>query len=125
MDDVLVPVMVVGMLFIGLPWLVLHYVSKWKSNASLPVEDERLLDDLYELARRLEDRVHTVERIVTADNPDWRPSLRSDPLRDEQDRLRGDRYADDRYADDRPHQLIDRDDRPVDPRRQYRQEGSY
>lgn len=83
MDDILVPIMVVGMLFVGLPWLILHYVTKWKSAASLPVEDERLLDELYEFARRLEDRMHTVERIITADNPDWRPAIRHE--RDDED----------------------------------------
>ncbi|QJQ32986.1 envelope stress response membrane protein PspB [Sphingomonas lacunae] len=85
MEDVLGPVMVVGMLFVGLPWLILHYVTKWKSAATLPVEDERLLEDLYDLARRLEDRMHTVERIVAADNPDWRPAIRSE--RDDEPRL--------------------------------------
>ncbi len=78
MEDVLIPAIVLGILFIGLPWLVLHYVTKWKSAATLPVEDERLLDELYEFGRRLEDRMHTVERIITADNPDWRPSIRSE-----------------------------------------------
>ena len=57
---------------IGLPWLILHYITKWKSAQTLPVEDENLLDELYDLARRLEDRVHTVERIIAADNPDFR-----------------------------------------------------
>jgi phage shock protein B len=85
MNDEIVPIMVVGMLFIGLPWLILHYVTKWKSAATLPVEDERLLEDLYDLARRLEDRMHTVERIVAADNPDWRPAIRSE--RDDEPRL--------------------------------------
>lgn len=85
MDDIIVPIMVVGMLFVGLPWLILHYVTKWRSAATLPAEDERLLDDLYDLARRLEDRMHTVERIIAADNPEWRPALRSD--REEEPRL--------------------------------------
>ena len=85
MDEIF-PVMVVfGTLFIGLPWLILHYVTKWKAGNALPVEDERLLDELYELARRLEDRVHTVERIVAADNPDFRPSIRDE--REEEMRL--------------------------------------
>ena len=35
MDDVLIPVLVVGMLFIGLPWLVFHYITKWKTAATL------------------------------------------------------------------------------------------
>ena len=59
-------------MFIGLPWLILHYVSKWKQAPKITPEDENLLDDMYNLARRLEDRVATVERIVAADNPDWK-----------------------------------------------------
>ncbi len=75
MEEVLVPIMVVGMLFIGLPWVILHYVTKWKQAPNITDEDEKLLDELYSLARRLEDRVATVERIVAADHPDWKASL--------------------------------------------------
>ena len=35
MDDVLIPVLVVGILFLGLPWLVFHYITKWKTAATL------------------------------------------------------------------------------------------
>jgi len=66
--------MVVGMLFIGLPWVIMHYVTKWKQSASITGEDEKLLDDLHYTARRLEDRLQTIERIVAADNPDFRPA---------------------------------------------------
>jgi len=75
MDDILVPIVIVGMLFIGLPWLVFHYITKWKQAPKITDEDERLLDEMFNLARRLEDRVTTVERIVAADNPDFRPGL--------------------------------------------------
>jgi phage shock protein B len=75
MDVVFMPVMVVAMLFIGLPWLVFHYVTKWKTAPRITDEDERMLDEMYNLARRLEERVTTVERIVAADNPDFRPGL--------------------------------------------------
>ncbi|RZL76341.1 MAG: envelope stress response membrane protein PspB [Sphingomonas sp.] len=68
-------VMAIGALFIGLPWLVLHYVTKWKTAPKITDEDERLLDEMQMLARRLEDRVVTVERIIAADNPDWKPGL--------------------------------------------------
>lgn len=73
MEDVLVPVMVVGMLFVALPWLVLHYVTRWKTAATLTNDDERMLGDMHELARRLEDRLDTVERLVAQENPDWQP----------------------------------------------------
>ena len=72
MEEVLVPIVVVGVLFIGLPWIILHYVSKWKTAATLTTEDENLLDELHDLARRLDDRMCTIERIVQAENPNWR-----------------------------------------------------
>ena len=60
---------------LGPLWLIFHYVTKWKQSAKITPEDETLLDEMYNLARRLEDRVNTVERIVAADNPDFRPGL--------------------------------------------------
>ena len=71
-------IFVVLSLFIGLPWLIFHYITKWKGQASLTGEDEKLLDELHDLARRLEDRVVTIERIMTAENPAWR-QLGADP----------------------------------------------
>jgi len=68
----LIPITIVGMLFIGLPWLIFHYVTKWKSNATLTREDENLLDELHDLARRLDDRMCSIERIMSAENPNWR-----------------------------------------------------
>ncbi len=58
--------------FVGLPWVILHYVTKWKSGATITGEDEKLLDELHDVARRLEERVGTIERIMTAENPEWR-----------------------------------------------------
>lgn len=78
LEDTFLPIMIVGILFIGLPWIIFHYVTRWKMQASLTSEDENLLDELYELSRRLEERVTTVERILTADNPGWR-TLSVDP----------------------------------------------
>lgn len=72
MEEILIPVLIVGMLFIGLPWLVFHYITKWKQAPRITDEDEKLLDELHFAARRLEDRLQTVERIIAADNPDFR-----------------------------------------------------
>jgi phage shock protein B len=58
---------------VGLPWMIFHYVTKWKQAPKMTDEDEKLLDEMFNLARRLEDRVNTVERIVAADHPDWKP----------------------------------------------------
>ena len=78
MEEVLIPIIVVGILFLGLPWLVFHYITKWKTAATLTSGDEKLLDDLHDAARRLDDRICTIERIMTAENPNWR-ALTCDP----------------------------------------------
>ncbi|MES2158477.1 MAG: envelope stress response membrane protein PspB [Pseudomonadota bacterium] len=79
MEDVLLPLMICGMLFIGMPWLIFHYVTKWKQSPKITDEDEKLLDELHLLARRMEERLQTVERIVAADNPDFRPARSQEP----------------------------------------------
>ena len=65
-------IIVVPAIFIGLPWIILHYITKWKSSATLTREDENLLEDVHDTARRLDDRLATIERIMTADNPNWK-----------------------------------------------------
>jgi phage shock protein B len=74
---------------IGLPWLILHYITKWKTAATLTTDDEQLLEELYQLARRLDERMDTVERLVAADNPDFKPArlvadrdIDNEPLRE-------------------------------------------
>ncbi len=62
----------VPLIFLGLPWLIFHYITKWKQAATLTQGDEKLLDELHSAARRLDDRLCTIERIMTAENPDWR-----------------------------------------------------
>lgn len=78
MEDILVPIGVVGMLFIGLPWMILHYLTRWKSNSGISREDEVLLDDLHEMARRLDERLVSIERIIAADDPGWKDNRLAD-----------------------------------------------
>lgn len=70
MDDVFAIVAI----FIALPWIVLHYITKWKTSATITTDDEALLEELYNLAKRLDERMDTVERLVASDNPDFRPA---------------------------------------------------
>lgn len=72
MEDIFVPMIAITVLFLGLPWLIFHYITKWKTAATLTGSDEKLLDDLYETARRLDDRLCSIERIMTADDPNWK-----------------------------------------------------
>ena len=80
-------------IFIGLPWIIMHYITKWKTAATITNDDENLLEELYQLAKRLDERMDTVERLVASDNPEFRPArimhdrdIDNEPLR-ELDRL--------------------------------------
>ncbi|HEU4650242.1 MAG TPA: envelope stress response membrane protein PspB [Croceibacterium sp.] len=84
---------VVPAIFLGLPWIIMHYITKWKTAATITTDDEHLLDELYQLAKRLDERMDTVERLVASDNPEFRPAritadrdIDNEPLR-ELDRL--------------------------------------
>jgi phage shock protein B len=100
MNEAIAIPLVVGMLFIGLPWLILHYMTKWKQAKSITLEDENLLDELHDIARRLDDRMHTIERIIAADRAaatlgESRPT----------DRLPDNRALDARIAELRPQAM--------------------
>ena len=80
-------------IFLGLPWIIMHYITRWKTAATITTDDEHLLDELYQLAKRLDERMDTVERLVASDNPDFKPArimhdrdIDNEPLR-ELDRL--------------------------------------
>ena len=72
MEGILVPIIIVPVVLIGFPWLLFHYMTKWKQAKTLTSGDEQLLDDLHDMARPLDDRLLTIERIMTAENPNWR-----------------------------------------------------
>jgi phage shock protein B len=74
-----IAVIAIASIFVVLPWIIFHYITKWKATATLTTEDENLLDELHDLARRLDDRMRTIERIIQADNPNWR-QLGADPV---------------------------------------------
>ncbi|MFA9201509.1 MAG: envelope stress response membrane protein PspB [Cypionkella sp.] len=77
---------------VALPWIVMHYITKWKTAATITTDDEALLDELYNLAKRLDARMDTVERLVASDHDDFRPA----------------RLMHDREADNAPLRELDR-----------------
>lgn len=53
-------------------WIIAHYVTRWRSAKMLSGEDEKLLQELWESATRMEDRIRTLENILDAEAPHWR-----------------------------------------------------
>jgi phage shock protein B len=60
-------------IFIVLPWMVLHYISKSRSSRNLTEDDERMLEDLWRSARTMERRIETLERLIEPDAQPARP----------------------------------------------------
>ncbi|MGB3739543.1 MAG: envelope stress response membrane protein PspB [Pontixanthobacter sp.] len=83
--DEMTGIVIVSIVLIGLPWLVLHYITKWKTAGTITNDDEVLLEELYQLAKRLDERMDTVERLVASDNPEFdKPRLRHNQEADNQ-----------------------------------------
>lgn len=52
--------------------VVFHFITKWKQTREISRDDEAMLEDLWELSQRLEERLETLERILDDQRPDWR-----------------------------------------------------
>lgn len=64
---------VVLLLTIGLPlYIVLNFITRWKQTREISRDDEQMLEDLWALSQRLEERLETLERILDDDHPSWR-----------------------------------------------------
>lgn len=78
----------IAAIFIALPWIIFHYITKWKTSASITQDDEVLLEELYNLAKRLDERMDTVERLVASDNPEFQPKRLVADLESDNQQLR-------------------------------------
>lgn len=56
-------------------WIISHYVTKWRTAKILSAEDEKMLQELWELAPKLQSRINTLERILDAEASDWRKQV--------------------------------------------------
>lgn len=65
-------IVVVAIMFVALPAVILHYVTKWRSSGALTPDHEHMLEDLWRSARKMERRIETLESILDAEAPGWR-----------------------------------------------------
>ena len=78
MPEEFIAIAIVGMLFIGFPAVLFHYITIWRT---LQPDDERMLEDLWRSARAMERRIESLEAIIEGEVE--RTSSRSDNLRDD------------------------------------------
>ena len=53
-------------------WIIFHYITKMKTSKGLTPEDEKMLTDVWESTKKMEDRIVTLERILDIESPTWR-----------------------------------------------------
>jgi phage shock protein B len=53
-------------------WIIFHYITKMKTAKGLTPEDEKMLTDIWESTKKMEDRIVTLERILDIESPSWR-----------------------------------------------------
>ncbi len=54
-------------LFVVLPWIFLHYLTKARSNSGLNQDEERMLEEIWKSSRTMERRIETLERLIDAE----------------------------------------------------------
>lgn len=72
-------VAVVAIVFVALPATIMHYVTEWRKTKTFSADDERLVDDLWKTAQRLERRVDALETILDKEAPTWREDYKERP----------------------------------------------
>jgi phage shock protein B len=53
-------------------WIIFHYITKMKTAKGLTAEDEKMLTEIWESSKKMEDRIITLERILDIESPSWR-----------------------------------------------------
>jgi phage shock protein B len=53
-------------------WIIFHYVTKMKTAKGLTAEDEKMLTEIWESTKKMEERIQTLERILDIESPTWR-----------------------------------------------------
>ena len=70
--------MVAIIVFIAVPaplFIILHFITKWKQSREISGGDEKMLEDMWLLAHRLEERLESLETILDSELPDWRRKI--------------------------------------------------
>ena len=55
--------------------IVLHFITKWKQSREISGDDEKMLEDMYLMSQRMEERIVTLEKILDDELPDWRKKI--------------------------------------------------
>lgn len=75
MDFLFVPT-VLFLTIVAPIWIIMHYVFKGKSSKGITDDERTQLEEMLALFDKLDERIDTLEEILEADHPEWRPANR-------------------------------------------------
>lgn len=82
--ELVIPIVAIVCLFVVLPAMTFHYLTKWRSQKTLMPNDEQMLEDLWRSAKAMERRINTLERLITDQDQELeRQARRSRPNHDD------------------------------------------
>jgi len=64
--------------FIAIPapiFIVLHFITKWKQSREISGGDEEMLEDMWLMSQRMEERLESLETILDSELPEWRRKI--------------------------------------------------
>jgi phage shock protein B len=70
--DVLFTLLIVFLVVPAPLIIILYFLTKWKQTREISSSDEMMLEELWELAHRMEERLESLEIILDSKAPDWR-----------------------------------------------------
>ena len=71
--DQLLTIALIAFLLVPAPlFIILHFITKWKQSREISGGDEEMLEDIWQMSQRLEQRLESLETILDSELPDWR-----------------------------------------------------
>ena len=65
--EILIPLVAVLSIFVILPGMIFHYITVWRNQKTLKPDDERIMEDLWRSAKRMEHRIEALEALIDSD----------------------------------------------------------
>lgn len=72
MGELLTILMIVFIVIPAPLFIVLHFITKWKQSREMSGGDEKMLEELWMLAQRFEERLESLESILDSEPENWR-----------------------------------------------------
>lgn len=65
--EMLIPLVAILAIFVFLPWMLFHHITLWRGQKTLKPDNERIMEDLWHSAKRMERRIEALEALTQSE----------------------------------------------------------